>query len=132
MIDSAAPIFLSVAMPAYNEEASIDSVIRDHVKVLESIGGAISQWEIVCVDDGSIDRTPAILKNLQLSVPQLRIVRQENQGITGALSRALRETRGTHVYCTGSDGQWPASNLTPMLSAIQTGSDLVVGVRINR
>ncbi|MGO9259598.1 MAG: glycosyltransferase family 2 protein [Bryobacteraceae bacterium] len=123
---------LSVVMPVYNEEAAIESVILEHRDVLHGLHQNVPEWEIVCVDDGSVDRTPEILRNLQARVPQLRVIRQENQGIYGALARVIQEARGTHVYNTGSDGQWPAKNLETMLVAIAGGADLVVGVRNNR
>jgi glycosyltransferase involved in cell wall biosynthesis len=123
---------LSVVMPVYNEEAAIESVIVEHCEVLRGLHENVPEWEIVCVDDGSVDRTPEILHNVQALVPQLRVIRQENQGIYGALERVFQEARGTHIYNTGSDGQWPAKNLETMLPAIAGGADLVVGVRKNR
>lgn len=123
-------MMLSVVMPVYNEQASIRSVVLEHVDVVQKL--TPDNWEIVCVDDGSKDDTPHILADLQRSVPQLRVVRQQNQGIFRAFSRAYREARGTHIYATGSDGQWPAANLIAMFPELRAGADLVVGVRTNR
>jgi glycosyltransferase involved in cell wall biosynthesis len=123
---------LSVVMPVYNEEAAIESVIVEHRDVLQGLHESVPEWEMVCVDDGSVDGTPEILRSLQARVPQLRVIRQENRGIYGALERVFQESRGTHVYVTGSDGQWPAKNLETMLPAVAGGADLVVGVRKNR
>jgi len=73
----ASPVrMLSITMPVYNEQASIERVVRDHVEVLERLGSSVPEWEIVCVDDGSKDRTPEILRDLQKQVPQLRVIRQ--------------------------------------------------------
>src|SRR5580700_9634712 len=123
---------LSVTMPVYNEQASIESVVLEHVEVLERLGSVVPEWEIVCVDDGSRDRTPEILRDLQKRVPQLRVIRQENQGIFGAVARGYLEARGSHIFATGSDGQWPAGNLELMLQPVLSGADLVVGVRSNK
>jgi dolichol-phosphate mannosyltransferase len=123
---------LSVVMPAYNEETAIEGVVREHVAVLRKLEAVIPEWEIVVVDDGSKDRTAAVLENLAGEVPRLRVVRQQNQGIFGAFTRAYREARGTHVYSTGSDGQWPAENIGPMWKKLESGYGLVVGVRQNR
>jgi len=119
-------------MPVYNEQASIRNVVQEHANVLRSMAAPFDSWEIVCVDDGSRDSTPEILAELQREHPQLRVVRQPNQGIFRAFTRAYQEARGTHVYSTGSDGQWPAENLLTMLPQLQAGADLVVGVRTNR
>jgi glycosyltransferase involved in cell wall biosynthesis len=123
---------LSVTMPVYNEQAAIESVVRDHVAVLERLANVLPDWEIVCVDDGSKDRTPEILRDLQKQVPRLRVVRQENQGIFGAISRGYQESRGSHIFATGSDGQWPAENLESLLKPALSGADLVIGVRSNK
>ena len=126
-------MFLSVVMPAYNEEAAIEAVVLDHVRILEQLGGRIQQWEVVCVDDASRDRTSEILHALSVREPRVRVVRNAaNLGIFGAFTRCYREARGTHVYSTGSDGQWPPENLLPMLDRLLSGADLVLGVRGNR
>jgi len=125
-------MMLSVVMPAYNEEAAIEGVVREHVAALEKLTSTISDWEIVVVDDGSRDRTGEVLERLAREIPRLRVVRQENQGIFGAFTRAYREARGTPVYSTGSDGQWPAGNIGPMWKKLASGYGLVIGVPPNR
>jgi glycosyltransferase involved in cell wall biosynthesis len=65
-------------------------------------------------------------------VPRLRVIRQENQGIFGAFDRVYREARGSHIFATGSDGQWPAGNLELLLPPALSGADLVIGVRSNK
>jgi len=126
-------MFLSVVMPAYNEETAIEKVVLDHIHVLEKLGDRISQWELVCVDDASRDRTAEILSALSRREPRLRIYHHErNQGIFAAFTRCYKEARGTHIYSTGSDGQWPPENLEPMIERLRGGADLVVGTRQNR
>ena len=124
--------FLSIAMPAYNEATAIGNVILDHAALLKELSATIPNWEIVVVNDGSTDQTEAVLESLRERVPQLRWVSQPNQGIFGAVTRAYQESRGSHIYNTGSDGQWPAENLRTMLPALLAGADLVIGVRLNR
>ncbi|HUD98089.1 MAG TPA: glycosyltransferase family 2 protein [Bryobacteraceae bacterium] len=133
MADHVTPVrMLSITMPVYNEQAVIEQVVMDHVEAAGRLGNAVPEWEIVCVDDGSEDRTPEILRELEKRVPQLRVVRQENQGIFGAITRGYREARGSHIFATGSDGQWPAANLELLLEPALAGADLVIGVRSNR
>jgi glycosyltransferase involved in cell wall biosynthesis len=126
-------MFLSVVMPVYNEEACIESVVLEHVRVLENLGPRVSQWEVVCVDDASRDRSAAILAALSRRDPRVRLERNPtNLGIFGAFTRCYQEARGDYVYSTGSDGQWPPENLEPMLERLLAGAGLVVGVRTNR
>jgi len=124
---------LSVVLPAFNEQSTIEEVIREHERVLSSLEGQVADWEIVCLDDASSDATPAILKNLTASVPKLRVLTHEkNQGIYASFRDLFESARGTHIYLTASDGQWPAANLVNLLCAVQDGADLAVGVRRNR
>ena len=60
------------------------------------------------------------------------LTHQTNQGIYASFRDLFRSARGTHVYLTASDGQWPASNLAKMFGTLEDGADLVVGVRSNR
>ena len=124
---------LSVIMPAYNEEASVEAVILEHCQTLETLGDKVRDWEIVVVDDASTDSTLAILESLQKRIPRLRIARNpRNLGIAGALARCYAEARGTHIYGTASDGQWPAEHLVALADRAAAGADVVVAVRMNR
>jgi len=126
-------MFLSVVLPAYNEEAAIERVILEHVDALAACEPTIPDWEIVCVDDASSDGTPAILERLSARLDKLRVIRhQQNRGISGSFAHLFEEARGTHIYMTASDGQWPAANLEGMLHAVGAGAHLVVGERRNR
>jgi dolichol-phosphate mannosyltransferase len=124
---------LSVVLPAYNEQASIKAVILAHQAVLRGLGDQLTGWEIVCLDDASTDGTLAILNRLAPSIPELRVLAHErNQGIFQSFHDLFVAARGTHVYLTASDGQWPAQNILKMLPVLKTGAELVVGVRQNR
>jgi len=127
-------LFLSVVMPTHNEEGSVESVIQEHVAILSQLPEAVTDWEIVVVDDGSDDDTPEILDRLAARLPRLRVVKHPvNQGLFRAFDDAHRAAKGTHVFATASDGQWPAANLVRMLERmLQTDADLVVGVRPHR
>jgi glycosyltransferase involved in cell wall biosynthesis len=127
------PIFLSIVMPAYNEQPDIEAVIREHVEAVTKLADSLDDWEIVCLDDGSQDSTAAVIEQLSQQTNKIRLVRHaENKGIYQSQTDLYLNARGTHVYSTGSDGQWPASNLLKMFPSLQAGANLVVGVRQNR
>jgi glycosyltransferase involved in cell wall biosynthesis len=127
-------VVLSVVMPAYNEENSIEKVILEHVEVLNTLQEIVKDWEIVCLDDGSTDRTAEIIEGLTMQIDRLRFIKHsKNKGISESFRDLYNAARGTHIYATASDGQWPAANLAEMLkSATTLRADLVVGVRQNR
>jgi len=127
------PIFLSIVMPAYNEQPDIEAVIREHVEAVTKLADSLDDWEIVCLDDGSQDSTAAVIEQLSQQTNKIRLVRHaENKGIYQSQTDLYLNSRGSHIYSTGADGQWPASNLLKMFGVLQTGADLVIGVRQNR
>ena len=127
-------IFLSVIMPAFNEAGRVEKVIRDHYQVLSSLQSPLKDWEIICLDDGSTDGTPEILDGLSRQLSKLRVIRHSvNQGIYRSYCDLFKEARGTHIYRTDSDGQWPTENLVKMLEYLaSSGVDLIIGVREQR
>ena len=58
------PFFLSIVMPAYNEQAHIEAVIREHIDIVARLRDSLDDWEIVCLDDGSQDDTAEIVSRL--------------------------------------------------------------------
>jgi glycosyltransferase involved in cell wall biosynthesis len=127
------PFFLSIVMPAYNEQAHIEAVIREHIEIIERVRDSFDDWEIVCLDDGSRDGTAEVVRQLSEHTKKVRlVVHAENMGIHQSLVDLYLNARGTHIYFTGSDGEWPAENLLKMLPVLEAGADLVIGVRQNR
>ncbi len=80
---------VSVVMSVYNEERyvaeAIDSILRQ----------TFQDFEFVIVDDGSVDRTPAILRGYQ--DPRLKVCHQANQGQSSALNQGIRRASGAYI-----------------------------------
>ena len=94
--------FLSVAIPARNEERQIERCIRS------LLAQTYPRFEIVAVDDRSDDSTLAILERLAATEPRLRVVRGEPLpagwvGKPWALAQAARRARGDWLLCTDAD-----------------------------
>ncbi|HLH25994.1 MAG TPA: glycosyltransferase family 2 protein [Chloroflexota bacterium] len=123
---------LSVVLPAYNEEAVIESSVRH---VAEALRGLVDDYEIIVVDDGSRDRTRAILAALQAREPdtRLRVVTHErNQGYGAALASGFSAARKELIFFTDGDGQFDVAELSGFLAAMNEGTDLVIGWRARR
>jgi glycosyltransferase involved in cell wall biosynthesis len=121
-------IFLSLCAPAYNEEASIEAVVRDWQRILtESSINA----EIIIGNDGSQDRTGEILARLQTEFPNLVVVSHAvNGGYGRALRSAMAAARGQYVLTLDSDGQFDAAEWRPLHQELLRGDyDLVTGYR---
>lgn len=91
-----APPPVSVVVPAYNEEASIEASVRS---LLDSdYAGSI---EVLVVDDGSKDRTAEIVRSLNL--PGVRLIRKPNGGKASALNRGIAEATTDFVVLVDGD-----------------------------
>lgn len=103
---------LSIAAPAYQEEANIEQVVRRWATFLGQHSNLVS-YEIVICNDGSRDRTREILDRLKLSIPQLKVLHFErNKGAAAALASAINGTTCEWVLLLDSDGQFPIENLS--------------------
>jgi dolichol-phosphate mannosyltransferase len=125
-----APIRLSVAAPAYNEEAGIEAVVADWLNFLSSQAD-VAEFEIVICNDGSKDATGTILNQLAAQHPQMRPLHfARNQGAAAALNAAIAATSGDWVLLIDADGQFPIQNLPDMIAALRRGGELAaIGIR---
>lgn len=117
------PVDLSVVLPCFNEEASIEPVIRE---VRAALAGFEGRFEILVVDDGSSDRTAEIAER-----EGARVVRRiENGGSGAARKTGIREARGPIVAMLDADGSYVASHLPDLLSYLPR-YDQVNGARMS-
>ena len=120
---------ISVLLPAYNEEACIETVVREAAGVLRGMG---RPFEILVVDDGSTDATPVRLKALRADFPELRLlVLARNSGQSAALGAAFRAARGASFVARDADGQNDPADI-PALVARLDACDLCCGYRARR
>jgi glycosyltransferase involved in cell wall biosynthesis len=115
----------------FDEEAVIGLFAARLRPVLDDLG---LFYEVVVVDDGSRDTTPALLEKARRDWPQLRVIRfRANAGHQAALSAGLQRARGAWVATIDADLQDPPETIASMLELAQeTGSDVVYGVRNDR
>ncbi len=124
-------VLLSVVVPAFNEEQVLPLLVKRLRPALDDMG---SSYEVVVVDDGSTDLTPALLLGLRRTWPELRVIRlRMNSGHQAALSAGLRLARGDFVASIDADLQDPPEIIDEMLSlALRNQVDVVYGVRSDR
>ncbi len=118
---------LSVIVPAYNEEARIRKAVVRLAAYLKSSGW---RWELIVVDDGSIDATPRILASLAAKIPRLKIEHsRRNRGKGAAVRQGLAAARGRTIVFTDCDLSTPPSELRSAVRWIAGGHDLAFATR---
>ncbi|MBM2802604.1 MAG: glycosyl transferase, family 2, partial [Deltaproteobacteria bacterium] len=121
---------ISIVIPVFNEEENIEPLIREIDAVLAPLG---QRYEIIAVDDGSKDRTFAVLRALLVKQKSLKAVRlKRNFGQTAALAAGLAYAEGEIVVLMDGDGQNDPADIPALLRKIDEGNDLVAGWRHNR
>lgn len=116
---------VSVVIPVYNEEKTIQNVIETVLAHVDHL------LEIVVVDDGSKDRTVEIVKGLQSTEPRIVLIQHEkNQGKTGALRTGFAASRGSVVIVQDADLEYDPTEINPVVMPILEGrADVVYGSR---
>jgi glycosyltransferase involved in cell wall biosynthesis len=121
---------LSVVLPAYNEEANIERVVRSCVAYLEA---RMPDYELLVVNDGSHDRTGEILNRLQNEFPRLRPLHHpQNRGYGAALRTGFDAASKRFVFYMDGDGQFDISDLDHLLPLATDEDHIVTGFRIER
>jgi polyisoprenyl-phosphate glycosyltransferase len=122
------PGLVSVVAPAFDEEETLPEL---HRRVAEALAGL--DFELVVVDDGSRDATPAILGELATRDPRIKVVSlSRNFGHQAALTAGLDHACGDAVVMLDSDLQDPPELIPTMLDHWRRGSDVVFAVRAMR
>jgi len=124
------PPRLSIVLPAFNEEANIEAAVRQALAAGERLA---PPCEVIAVDDGSRDGTPAALGRLasELGERLSVVTHPTNRGYGAALRAGFAASRGELVFYTDSDNQFDLGELEGFLP-LMDHCDAVLGWRIDR
>lgn len=122
---------LSYFFPAHNEAANLRGLVEEALATLPSLA---DEFEIVIVDDGSKDATPAIADELAAAHAEVRAVHHPvNLGYGAALRSGFANARFDHLAFTDGDRQFKVADLARLIDRLAAGgADAVVGYRIRR
>ena len=122
---------ISVFFPCYNDEATIAQMVHVAVETLERVG--VSDAEVIVVNDGSTDGSAALLEELMLREPRLRVVTHErNRGYGGALLSGFAASTRQWVFYTDGDGQFDPAELELLVERASDDIDVVQGYKLRR
>ena len=121
---------LSIVVPVYNEEDNIRPLFEKIQTVCEAIG---DPYEVLFVDDGSKDKTFAVLSELSEQEARLSVIRfQRNAGQTAAMAAGFEFAQGERIISMDGDLQNDPSDIPKLLEKLDEGYDLVCGWRKER
>ncbi len=121
---------LSIIVPLYNEEESIE---RLYQAIVQSVAPLDLRYDILFVDDGSVDSTYAKARKLAQRDPHLRIIKfRRNYGQTAAMAAGIDHAKGSILITMDGDLQNDPSDIPAFIDKIHEGYDLVVGWRYMR
>ena len=120
---------ISAFFPAYNEERNVAAMVERLAAVLPRVA---DDYEVIVVDDGSVDRTGAIADEIAASDPHVRVVHHgRNRGYGGALKSGFEAGRKEWTFFTDGDGQFDVEEIGRLLP-LTASHDIVVGYRLDR
>jgi glycosyltransferase involved in cell wall biosynthesis len=124
-------IFLSVVIPAYNEEANLKRGVLD--SVYEYLKQKKFKWEVIVANDASKDNTAKIIGSYQKKYNGIKLLTQPiNLGKGGNVISGMREAKGKYVLFTDMDQSTPIDQFDKFMPMFEKGYDIVIGSRSGR
>jgi len=121
---------LSCFCPCYNDAGSIASMVVLMDKVARSV---TDDYEIIVIDDGSIDTSRMILRELESRYPKLRLIfHEKNKGYGGALQAGFYGARKEFIFYTDGDFQYDITEMPKLAALMNDSVDVVNGFKIMR
>jgi len=129
-IQGSKKVDLSIVVPIYNEEESINAL---YAKITEALVGSGIEYELILVDDGSSDHSYMLLKSIATEDSRLKVIRfRRNFGQTAAMAAGFDAATGRVVVPMDGDLQNDPTDIPRLLAKIDEGYDVVSGWRKDR
>jgi glycosyltransferase involved in cell wall biosynthesis len=128
-MDTQSPYSVSIVLPAYNEDANIETAVRRAGEVADRL---CADHEVIVVDDGSADGTAEIVRRLRAADPRVVLVQHpRNLGYGEALKSGFGAASMDLVFLTDADNQFVLDEIEDFLELIEQ-ADVVAGHRVHR
>ncbi len=120
-------MYLSIIIPAYNEEKVIAKTLAEADKYLR---GQKYEYEIIVISDGAKDRTAEIVEDLLGQIPNLKLINnKENHGKGFVVRQAMLAAQGQYRLFTDADNATTIEQAEKLLPYFKQGYDIVIGSR---
>lgn len=121
---------ISIFFPAFNDEGTIAGLVRDALDLLPTL---TNDYQVLVINDGSTDKTAAIIDELALKYPEVRAIHHDcNRGYGGALQTGFKESEKELVFYTDGDGQYDVRELTRLWPLMTEDVAVVNGYKVQR
>jgi len=118
--------FLSVVVPAYNEEKRLGASL---ISIVDFLKKQPYSWEVIVADDGSTDATVSVAREKLSGYPHQILTTTHNQGKGNAVKRGMLAAEGLFRLFTDADLSTPIEETDLFLEKLKAGSDVVIGSR---
>ncbi len=119
--------YLSVVIPAYNEEENLKKGVLD--QVYNFLKNQKYTWEVIFIDDQSTDQTDQLIEEFIKNKDNSRLIKNPHQGKAGTVTTGMLKAKGEIVLFTDMDQAVPLSEIEKLLPYFKEGFDVVIGSR---
>lgn len=119
--------FLSIVIPAYNEEENIRNGSLD--KVFNYLKTKKFSYEVLVVDDGSTDKTVTLIENYIKDKKNWKLIQNEHFGKAATVALGFQKAKGQNILFTDFDQATPLSELEKLTPFLKKDYDVVIGSR---
>lgn len=123
-------IKLSVIIPAYNEEKNLKRGVLD--EVYRYLKAQRYNYEVLIVDDGSIDNTAKLIEDMIKDKKNFKLIRNEHGGKAITVMTGLMKSKGEIALFTDMDQSTPLWQIEKFFKKFESGYDVVIGERAGR
>ena len=121
---------VTVVVPCYDEETTLEPTLEELVDVLEK---ARFSWQVIVVDDGSKDRSAEVATRYSEADERVLLVKhRHNMGSGQAIWTGIQHAEGRYVIYVPADGQFDHGEIPMFVQAAEEGADVVIGHRLSR
>lgn len=120
-------IYLSVVIPSYDEMANLQKGVLE--KVEHFLVKKKYSFEVIVVDDGSIDGSVDFVEKYVKESLHFRLIRSSHMGKAGAVTTGMLQAKGEYVLFTDMDQATPIEEIDKLLPYFEQGYDIVIGSR---
>ncbi|MFQ6014915.1 MAG: dolichyl-phosphate beta-glucosyltransferase [Anaerolineae bacterium] len=118
--------FLSIVIPAYNEEQRLPGNLE---KITLYLDRQPYPAEVIVVDDGSEDDTVAVVQQFVTTHPNVRLIENDHRGKGYTVRTGMLKARGKYILFTDADLATPIEEMDKLLAYLEEGYDIAIGSR---